>query len=531
MSTAACFPPSPAISAGYVSSAGTTANPRQQAGTILALTHDPKHPLFTSWLAGCTHPVKFLSEPYVGFEFPDDVALVVGADCYNEPWVTLLRKAVDAGIPTLILADGILEYRNTWEHPQLTPGALFQPVLGHKIACLGRSQVRVLQSWGNATQCEAVGAPRFDRYAGLRRRERPAGVAFRVLVMTALTPYFTPAHHERVRQSLLDVKAAFAGGVTVGDVRVEPVWRVTKGLDKEIGVDSMITDLTGRQLAEVLQNVDAVLTTPSTSMLEAMLLGLPVAMLDYTNVPSYVQPSWRVSAAEQIGPTLAELVNPPAPKLLFQDATLHDTLECRTPAAPRMVQLVEKMIASGRAARAEGCALDLTWSLTDAREIQRAGGEDRFDLGTLYPGCAQFAENDVRALQVEVGHLRGYAAGLESQVVALKTAAVQTAPLVVAWKAKLEAALTVARLGQKPAAVQLMIDGIKAVESSSDPAITLDALVEIGCHLASLDGGRSAYLLNIAVKLAERLGNRDQRARAEGALASLTTKAGVGRQQ
>ncbi len=497
-------------------------------GTILALTHDPKHPLFTSWLSGVTRPVQFISSPRVGYEFSEDVALVVGADCYNEPWVTLLRKAVDAGIPTLILADGILEYRNTWEHPQLTPGALFQPVLGHKIACLGRSQVRVLQSWGNPTQCEAIGAPRFDRYAGLRRRERPADGSFRVLVMTALTPYFTPAHHERVRQSLLDVKAAFARGVTVDGVRVEPVWRVTKGLDKEVGVDSVITDLTGKQLADVLQNIDAVVTTPSTSMLEAMLLGLPVAMLDYTNVPAYVQPAWRISAAEHILPTLTQLVNPAPPKLLFQDATLHDALECATPAAPRMLRLVEKMIDSGEAARRTGQPLAMTWSLSDPEERQRATNEARFDLGTLYPGHAPFSETDLRALQVEVGQLRRYAATLEQQIGALRGTSAQTTQLTIAWRSKLEAALAVARLGQKAAAAQLMIEGVKAVESSPDPAVTLDALVEISTHLAPLDAGRAAYLANIAIKIAERLGNAPQKARAQGVLASLSGKAAVG---
>ncbi len=76
--------------------------------------------------------------------------------------MTLLRRAVERGIPTLILADGILEYRNTWEHPQLPAGSLFQPVLGHKIACLGRSQARILESWHNGNRCEVTGSPRFD---------------------------------------------------------------------------------------------------------------------------------------------------------------------------------------------------------------------------------------------------------------------------------------------------------------------------------------------------------------------------------
>ena len=51
-------------------------------------------------------------------------------------------------------------------HPDIVPGSIFQPVVGHKIACLGRSQARILESWGNVGKCEIVGAPRLDRLIG-----------------------------------------------------------------------------------------------------------------------------------------------------------------------------------------------------------------------------------------------------------------------------------------------------------------------------------------------------------------------------
>jgi len=494
---------------------------RVEAGTVLALTSDPKHPLFTSWLPLASQRLEFVTNPSLAYEFPRDVSLVVGVDCYHEPWVTLLRKAVDAGIPTLILADGILEYRNTWENPRLAPGSLFQPVLGHKLACLGRSQARIVESWGNTTQCEAVGSPRFDRYAGLRRRQRPANAPFRVLVMTAITPYFTEAQHQLVRQSLLDLKAAFDRGFSVGNVRLEAAWRITKGLDREIGVDSVVTDLTGRQLAEVLQQVDAVITTPSTSMLEGMLLGLPVASLDYCNVPAYVQPSWRISAADHIVPVLTELVNPPAPKLLFQETTLHDALECATPTAPRLQRLAEKMIASGQEARRTGRPVDLTWKLDT--EVSRGPRENgvKYDAAALYPGQAAFQENDLRALQVEVGHLRRHAAALEQQQRSGGSALSPLAQYTVAWKSKVEAALVLLRLQQRVAAQQVLLEAIKAVESCPQPSVTLEALVEICSHLASLDPGRTRFLLDLALKLAERLGNAAHRDRIRTLLANL----------
>ncbi len=390
--------------------------PEKQPGVIIALTHDAQHPLFTSWLPEAPFPVEYVTDAGLDYVFPAETALVVAVDTYHEPRVSLLRKAVDQGIPTLILADGILEYRNTWEHPQLSPGAIYQPVLGHKLACIGRSQARTVESWGNPGQCEIVGMPRLDKFAGFKRRQRRAGEPFRVLVMTALTPYFTAEQHERVRQSLLDLKSFFAGTRTIDDVRIEPIWRVTKGLDAEISVDCAITDLTGRQLPDVLQSVDAVITTPSTTMLEAMLLGLPVAVLDYCNCPHYVQPAWRITAPEQIAPTFAELLDPPAPKMLFQDTTLHDALECATPATPRLLSLAAAMIAHGRQARTTGQPLRLPARIVEVNSASCAVVEGRFQPALLHPDHAQFQEKNLSSLHVEVGHLRQYAAGLEQRL-------------------------------------------------------------------------------------------------------------------
>ncbi|MDB6093960.1 MAG: hypothetical protein JWM32_1522 [Verrucomicrobia bacterium] len=478
---------------------------------ILVLADNPQHPLFSSWLATMGEPVEGLTYVPSDYEFPADAGLVVSADCYHEPRVTLLRRAMEKNIPTLVLADGILEYRNTWEHPQLPAGSLFQPVLGHKIACLGRSQARVLESWHNGDRCEVTGSPRFDRYTGMKRRQRGPQENFRVLVMTALTPYFTPEHQQKVKKSLLDLKAAFARKPIFGGVKLEPVWRLTKGLDKEIGVDAVVSDLTGREMADVLQNVDAVITTPSTSMLEAMLLGLPVVALDYCNTPHYVQPAWRITASDHIAATLAELVNPPAAKLLFQDATLHDALECTTPAAGRVQDLAREMIRLGQEARRSGGALVFPARMAAADGVVRAVPEARFKLDELYPDQPQFASWDVAALQVENGHLRQHAAELEKKCQAVRASAAHHAQLTVAWKSKVEAAAVLVEHGEPQAATKLLLAGVKAVEACQNPPVILEALLAIAPALGALDAGRARYLLEVAVKLAGGLKNQPAR--------------------
>ena len=66
---------------------------------------------------------------------------------------------------------------------RLTPAEL--------ICILNHSQARVLESWGNAGKCEIVGLPHLDRYCEFKRRLRQPDEPFRILMMTAKTPFFT----------------------------------------------------------------------------------------------------------------------------------------------------------------------------------------------------------------------------------------------------------------------------------------------------------------------------------------------------
>ena len=488
---------------------------------IIVLADNPDHPLFRSWLGTIDHPVEGLAYAPTHHEFSPETGLIVTADCYHEPRVTLLRRAVEQGIPTLVLADGILEYRNTWEHPQLPAGSLFQPVLGHKIACLGRSQARTLEAWHNGSRCEVTGSPRFDGYAGRTRRTRTPDEPFRVLIMTALTPYFTPEHQAQVKQSLVDLRVFLERRPAGKGPKIEPIWRLTKGLDREIGVDKVVSPLAGRDLIDVLQQVDAVITTPSTTMLEAMLLGLPVAVLDYCNTPHYVPAAWRITAAAHLAPTVSELLAPPAPKLLYQDTVLHDALECATPATPRLQQLALDMVRCGQEARQAGQPLVLPERMVPVADPRRAVAEKRFALAELYPDAPQFAQNDVRALQVEIGHLRQQAAELEQRCQTIRRQSALQAQLAVAWKSRLEAANALLEAGQSAAAAKQLLAGVKAVEASQNAPVILEALLALAPKLAQLDPGRGRYLLEIAVQLAGKLGQPESRALAQRHLAQL----------
>ena len=339
----------------------------------------------------------------------EEIDIVLVSDEYSSHVTPYMCEYVRRGVPTLHAADGIVEWRNTWENPrslsQERGMPLFQPILAHKIACLGRSQARILEAWGNLGKCEIVGGPRFDKLLGRKPRQRPPGEPLRVLIMTAKAPGFTPEQIALTKRSLQDLKSWLGQNPKMAGVATEPVWRLTGDLPDELGVSTHTSDFTGKELGDLLASMDAVITTPSTAMIEGMLQGVPVALLDYSDCPHYVPTAWTISAPEHIPSVLPELISPPLAKMVYQDGILHDALECRTPATPRMVQVIEKMITIGRESRAKGCPLAFPRRILSDSQDAHHLPEELFDLTKLYPDHPVFSVMDRVRLQAELGHL------------------------------------------------------------------------------------------------------------------------------
>jgi len=142
----------------------------------------------------------------------------------------------------------------------------------------------------------------------------------------------------QILQSFIDLKEiAFNYGQ---NHKVKFNWRISDHIASVIGVETSIR----KSLKEDLQSSTAVISMPSTVMLEAMYTSMPVALLDYTLSPHYVQAAWTVSCKEQILSTINELFNPPIAKLFFQRTALADALQIKESASARMVRLVSKMV-------------------------------------------------------------------------------------------------------------------------------------------------------------------------------------------
>ncbi len=368
-----------------------------------------KSPLYTSWMDHCPLPVTIVKDNLHAWELPSDAGIVVTHMHYRHEELAKLREIYERGtVPVLILADGILEYRNTWEHPDLPDAVMFQPLCGHKLACIGRGQVRVVESWGNVGKCEFVGLPRMDSLliedVVPVRSEGP----FRLLIATANTPSFNDEQRETVVQSLTHIRERLEKNPKVNGRDCVVTWRLTDGLERAIGLPesdfpSEEWDAPVRKpLLDVIDEVDAVITTPSTLYLESIIKKRPTAILDFHNRPHYVPAAWTINAPIHFNWTLRELADPPGHKMLFQDATLLDQLECEGSATDRLIELMQAMIESGRVARENIEPIKLPHRIV--ADPHRGFGKvpETFNLEKLYPHNEVFQNHDLRRLQVEL---------------------------------------------------------------------------------------------------------------------------------
>ena len=338
------------------------------------------------------------------WQVPSDAGIVITHMHYRWEEVSALRRIYETTrVPILILADGVLEYRNTWENPHIADGSVFQPVIGHKLACIGRAQARTIESWGNVGTCEIVGLPRFDHVANREALPVQNDGPFRILIATANTPAFTKAQREKVVEGLYLLRQRFDINNTVNGRAVELTWRLTDGLEQELGLP--IPDDSASEaipLSDAIEMADAVITTPSTIYLESVLKRRPTAILDFNNSPAYVPSAWTITAPLHFNSVIGELENPPAAKMLYQQSVLHDQLHLGQPACSRLLQLINTMVQHGIQARHSGNAIELPARILSDHGNANPAFDVNFDLSSLYPNNRVFQLSEVSRLQQEL---------------------------------------------------------------------------------------------------------------------------------
>jgi hypothetical protein len=298
--------------------------------------------------------------------------------------------------------------------------------LADKIACLGPQSARQIAAWGNAHKVEVTGMPRLDYLLEIEAPPvRKPGT--RILVMTAKNPGFTPEQREVTVRSLKDLKNWLDG-----HSHLEVFWRVSPKVVSELGVENQFQQAASQELTALLEQVDAVITTPSTALLEAMLLNRPVAALDYHNVPRFVPTAWTISAPEHVGPVVTDLLHPESRKLVFQRDCLNDCLRTDSPSAPRVATLIREMARVAAAARKENQSVTLPPRMVQSSfEAPQSGSVSMHDL---YPEHEALADSDVCSLQLKLARLQSENTQLKQRIEARNIPAFLVSKMYRWWK-------------------------------------------------------------------------------------------------
>jgi len=334
--------------------------------------------------------------------------------CFDEHWcelgyaISAIRKK---GIATLQVMDGILEWRRTWDYEWeghkidgvINP--INQPVLSHKIACLGKTDTRILESWGNFGKCEIIGAARLDHLlhkytCSSTTRKIDNNKKKKILVMTAKKAGFTRDQILLTTKALIDLNSYFNKRKDI-----DVIWRVTQDLDTCLGIKNTLSDFAGKELHTILENVDAVITTPSTSLIEAMLINKPVSLIDYHNCPHYFEAAWNIFSQNHIDQVVNELLNPPLSRIEYQNFLLSEHLVLLPDATNRLTRLIEEMLKIKK--QSNNMELLFPIRIIDDKELFNSNTVLRGEFSDYYPEFPISSEKSKKELELELSSALG----------------------------------------------------------------------------------------------------------------------------
>jgi 2-polyprenyl-3-methyl-5-hydroxy-6-metoxy-1,4-benzoquinol methylase len=327
---------------------------------------DPPAGPYRGWLEKIETPVLLSRHCPLDWTNPPNTDLVITHEPSGGAELSLIRRTMESQCPVLVLSAGF------------ECDAEKAPPPGHKFACLGRTQARRREALWGGRRCEVVGLPCLDGQTAHTRDPHPDG-PFRVFVSGR------NGNSDAVR-GLRALQAWFAKEPRVRGREIIPVWSLADGLDTELGVPQEANSTAA--LDNVLPDIDAVFSTIETDLLRGLIEGLPVAAIDYSGQSRVLQTVWSVSADLEIEAVMEQMIEH-GPGMESQRRLLADTVECSSPAAPRLLHLIETMRQAGRRARMSNRPLTLP-----NRIVQLEGEAD-------FAGPEQRAEEAAESLRLE----------------------------------------------------------------------------------------------------------------------------------
>jgi len=220
-------------------------------------------------------------------------------------WIFAARRA---GIPTLLLVDGPLEWSNVYSNPSLAAlreaaTGLYEPIVHDAAATIGDAQ----RDWLAARN--AGRGVEFTSYANRRiltplgARASAAEPDFDFLLTTAKTAWFGDDERRALDSILRMGAAALAAAGHRVCVRL-----FDDGLRASVRESAPNACFeTKGTFADALERSRCVIGTPSSVLLEAMFHGRPTALLDFRDQPLFYGGGWLLDRNSDWPSTLAAM--------------------------------------------------------------------------------------------------------------------------------------------------------------------------------------------------------------------------------
>ena len=221
----------------------------------------------------------------------------------------LIIKAKKNQIKTVLLSDGIIEWKNCFSNPMNTKYSLklYHPILHDMFLCVGQDETQYFNFLGYKTMQYLP-----DRMAPTIPRIGKVDTSF-FLITTANTAYYDEIEKENLVQLLKDII------LTLDNLSFKYIYRIFDDSLVEILDIQKEQNIKDRSYEECLKLVDYVITTPSSISFTTMYHGKPLAHLIYRDSPMFIQSGWNISGSIDIKNTLKDMMTYNQDRMNFQE--------------------------------------------------------------------------------------------------------------------------------------------------------------------------------------------------------------------
>lgn len=228
----------------------------------------------------------------------------------------IVKKCKRYGIKTLLLTDGIIEWENMHNNSYLQSKGikLYHPIIHDYFGVMGSLEKKYFSILNPS--CTPLDFTPVRIKLGMNNPISENRKLF--LLTSANNAYVNEFEKERVIEIYSQILSSFL------ELQIPYKLRI---FDKDIlnvlhSIDPSLKNDIDSSFSDCLDDVQAVITGPSSIVFEAFEKDLPVAQLLYRNAPVFTQSGWFINSYTDIKSTLLSMKNPEWERIAFQKAVL-----------------------------------------------------------------------------------------------------------------------------------------------------------------------------------------------------------------